>query len=98
MAGERPVLCLVDDAQWLDRASADALVFAARRLEAESLVLLFAVRDDPSRPFAAPGLPELRLAMLGPQDARALVVERLGARSRRNGRIQAAPKLEARCG
>ena len=61
---ERPVLCLVDDAQWLDQASADALVFAALRLEAESLALVFAARDNASHPFAAKGLPELKLAAL----------------------------------
>jgi DNA-binding CsgD family transcriptional regulator len=77
-ADERPLLCLVDDAQWLDRASADALLFAARRLEAEPLVLVFAVRDDDERPFVARGLPELRLSGLSPAASRSLVSERLG--------------------
>src|SRR3954454_25027765 len=43
-AQERPLLCVIDDAQWLDGASAQALAFAARRLQTESLVMLFAAR------------------------------------------------------
>jgi DNA-binding NarL/FixJ family response regulator len=78
VAEERPLLCVVDDAQWLDQASADSLVFAARRLDADQVVLLFAVRSGAARAFAAPGLPELRLALLGEEDARALIAGRLG--------------------
>jgi DNA-binding CsgD family transcriptional regulator len=78
LAEEQPVLCLIDDAQWLDEASADALVFAARRLVAEPLVLLFAARDGTERVFAAPGLPELRLKPLDPPEARTLVAARAG--------------------
>src|SRR3954470_10527558 len=55
-AEERPILCVVDDAQWLDRASAQTLAFVARRLRIESVVLLFAARE-PSDEFT--GLPEL---------------------------------------
>ena len=77
-AEEGPLLCVVDDAQWLDHASADALLFAGRRFQAERIALLIAVRDDAERPFPAPGLPELPIAPLEPHDARALVVERLG--------------------
>ncbi|NRQ32395.1 AAA family ATPase [Nonomuraea sp. NN258] len=78
LAEERPLLVLIDDAQWLDRSSAQALLFAARRLEAEGVVLIFAVRDDGrpldgDRSFAAPGVPELRLGGLTePQAARLL--------------------------
>ena len=79
LAEEQPVLCLVDDAQWLDEASADALVFAARRLVAEPLVLLFAARDGTERAFVAPGLPELRLTPLSPPEARTLLAARAGA-------------------
>jgi DNA-binding CsgD family transcriptional regulator len=76
VAEEQPLLCLVDNAQWLDGASADALTFAARRLEAEGIVLLFAARDDgPSAGFAAPGLPELRLGGLDADAAEAMLAE-----------------------
>ncbi|WP_242587341.1 LuxR family transcriptional regulator [Streptomyces sp. MST-110588] len=64
LAAGGPLLCLVDDAQWLDRASGDALLFAARRLGADPVVMIFAARDG----FEAPGLPELPL---GPLDAEA---------------------------
>ena len=73
-AEDVPLVCLVDDAQWLDRPSADALTFAARRLEAEGVALLFAARDGELRRFEAPGLGELRLTRLG-ADAGALLAE-----------------------
>ncbi|MFE4601024.1 ATP-binding protein [Kitasatospora indigofera] len=63
MASEKPLLCLLDDAQWLDGSSAEALLLAARRLQAEGVVLLLAARDDEGA-FPAAGLPELRLAGL----------------------------------
>ncbi|MGW1738238.1 AAA family ATPase [Nocardia sp. NPDC001965] len=75
-ARERPLLCIVDDAQWLDRASVQALTFTARRLVAESVALVFAVRA-PDELDAAPaepvGLPELPLRGLPDADARALL-------------------------
>ncbi|MEV0675189.1 AAA family ATPase [Actinosynnema sp. NPDC050436] len=73
LADDGPVLCLVDDAQWLDRATADALLFATRRLAAERVAVLFAARDTG---FAAPDLPELRPARLGAADAARLLAER----------------------
>jgi hypothetical protein len=72
-AEDRAVLCLVDEAQWLDRSSAEALAFAARRLEAEGVVLVFAARDGDLRDFPADGLPELRLEGLEVEDAAALL-------------------------
>ncbi|MFI9552611.1 helix-turn-helix transcriptional regulator [Nonomuraea endophytica] len=75
LAADVPLLCLVDDAQWLDRPSAEALLFAARRLGAESTAMIFAARDG--RPaFIAPGLPSLTLTGLAPEAAAALVDER----------------------
>jgi DNA-binding CsgD family transcriptional regulator len=73
LAGDAALLCLVDDAHWLDRASADALQFAARRLGSEGVVLLASAREDG---FEAPGLPELTLGRLGPEASRALLAER----------------------
>ncbi|MGW2659357.1 helix-turn-helix transcriptional regulator [Nocardia tengchongensis] len=68
------LLVVVDDAQWLDRASRDALLFAARRLRAEGVVMLFGVRDGEGA-FEATGLPEQRLTGLSPEAAAALLDE-----------------------
>ena len=72
VAEERPLVCLVDDAQWLDRASAQALAFVARRLLAESVALVFSVRE-PSEDQDLSGLPELAVTGLSDADARALL-------------------------
>ena len=69
-AEERPLLCVVDDAQWLDRASARSLAFVARRLLAEKIALVLAAREV--APTLA-GLPELQVEPLGHRDARALL-------------------------
>jgi DNA-binding CsgD family transcriptional regulator len=69
-AEERPLVCIVDDAQWLDRASAQALAFVARRLQAESVVLVFAARELSGE---LAGLPELVVEGLPEEDARALL-------------------------
>jgi DNA-binding CsgD family transcriptional regulator len=72
-AASSPVLCLVDDAQWIDDASAATLAFVARRLEAEPIAMLFAARDD----TGLVALPQLRVEGLDDAAARALV-ERAG--------------------
>jgi hypothetical protein len=69
-AGDRPLLCVVDDAQWLDRASAQVLGFVARRLLADPVGLLFAARD-PGEQLG--GLPDLEVRGLRDADARGLL-------------------------
>ncbi len=75
-----PLLCTIDDLQWVDGPSAQALLFAARRLGAEGVVMLFAVRDDPASWFEAPGLAQLTLAPLPEAAARRVVASGRGAR------------------
>jgi predicted ATPase len=77
MSQERPLLCVVDDAQWLDRASARALGFVARRLLAEQVALVFAARELGE---ALAGFPELHVGPLGHRDAHALLESALPAR------------------
>jgi DNA-binding CsgD family transcriptional regulator len=95
VAEQQPLVCVVDDAQWLDQASARTLAFVARRLMAESVALVFAVRE-PSQEETFDGLPELILGGLNDEDARGVlgvaiagrvderVVERILAETRGN--------------
>jgi DNA-binding CsgD family transcriptional regulator len=76
-AEQQPVLCVVDDAQWLDDASGRALAFVARRLLAERIVLAFATREVGGA-FAR--FPQVRVDRLGRRDARALLDSVLAAR------------------
>lgn len=71
-AEERPLLCLIDDAQWLDRSSAQVLAFVSRRLQAESVILLFAERE-PGELDQLAGLPDLPLPGLPDDSARELL-------------------------
>jgi DNA-binding CsgD family transcriptional regulator len=80
VAGERPVLCLVDDAHWADAPSAEALAFVARRLEAEPVGLLVAVREGEGREVDTAGMRELRLGGLQPAAAAALLEAQWSAR------------------
>jgi DNA-binding CsgD family transcriptional regulator len=75
-AERAPCLVLIDDAQWLDASSADALVFAFRRLLADRIAALLAVRAGEVSAFDAAGLPELALDGLEPDAARVLLQRR----------------------
>ncbi|MEU8899404.1 AAA family ATPase [Nocardia sp. NPDC048505] len=81
VAREVPVLCVVDDVQWMDRESLDALGFAARRLHAEAVLVLFAARPDPDVDVHLGGVPVVELAELDRADAIALLTTRLGVTS-----------------
>ena len=72
VAEREPLVCVVDDAQWLDQASARTLAFVARRLMAESVAMVFAVRD-PADEQTFVGLPELILGGLNHEDARGVL-------------------------
>jgi DNA-binding CsgD family transcriptional regulator len=86
-AEDGPVLCIVDDAQWLDVPSADSLVFTARRLGAEGIVVLFAAREGEVRRFEAPGLDELAVGELD-RDSAVVLLDR--------GAGEAAPSVRER--
>jgi DNA-binding CsgD family transcriptional regulator len=72
VAAERPLICLVDDAQWLDQASVQAMAFAARRLLADPVAMVFAVRE-PSDEQELDGLPDMMVEGIGDGDARLLL-------------------------
>ncbi|MFC7647304.1 AAA family ATPase [Streptosporangium lutulentum] len=81
VASVRPLMCLVDDAQWLDRESLEVLAFVGRRLHADGVGLLLTVRDEPTGTSALGGLPTFHVAGLAEPDARRLltaVAGRLG--------------------
>ena len=72
LAEDKPLVCLIDDAQWLDRVSAQALAFVARRLLAERIAMIIAIRE-PSDETEFAGLPELEVGGLGALDAGSLL-------------------------
>jgi hypothetical protein len=73
LASRQPLLVAVDDGQWLDQASAEVLAFVARRVQADSIALLFAVREPAGRRLPLDGLSELHLTGLSERAARALL-------------------------
>lgn len=77
-AEEQPVLVCVDDAQWLDEASAAALLFVARRLQAERVALLFTVRDGEASTLDMSDLPTMVLTGLAAEDAATLLAQATG--------------------
>src|SRR5271165_6738474 len=79
-AEERPLLCIVDDVQWLDQATAQVLGFVGRRLLAEPVGLVFAARTTAASEDPLAGLPDLRLSGLDEQSARALLASVTTAR------------------
>jgi DNA-binding transcriptional LysR family regulator/DNA-binding CsgD family transcriptional regulator len=72
-AAERPLLCVVDDVQWLDQESAAVLAFVARRLSVDAIAMLFAVQEPSERHVRLQGLPQLRVRGLPATDARQLL-------------------------
>ena len=78
-SADRPTLCIVDDAQWVDSASMQALAFVARRILADPLAMIFAARPDGANPELA-GQPELELRGLDDHDARTLLEAMLPGR------------------
>ena len=92
-AEERPLLCLIDDAQWLDRSSAQVLTFVARRLQAESVVLVFAERE-PGELDQLAGLPDLPLKGLPDEYARELLASAISGPL--DGRVRDRILAEAR--
>ena len=78
-AEEHPLLCLIEDVQWLDGPSAEAFTFAARRLDAEPVGFVFAIRDGVGPAIDTAGFRELRLGGLGREEAGALLADRAGA-------------------
>jgi DNA-binding CsgD family transcriptional regulator len=87
LAADSGFVCLVDNAQWLDQPSADALLFIARRLQAEGIALLFAAREGEAHRFSSIGLPECHVGGLSEADVQELQIAQLAARGASNPEI-----------
>jgi hypothetical protein len=79
-AATRPVLCLIDDAQWLNQVSIEVLGFVARRLYADRVGMVFAAREGEGRAVVLAGLPELTVGGLGEDAAQELLATSAGGR------------------
>jgi DNA-binding CsgD family transcriptional regulator len=77
LSRSRPLICLIDDAHWLDPESAQVLAFVARRLQNERILMLFAARDQPEASVFS-GIPELAVHALGPDEAVELLLSAAG--------------------
>lgn len=77
-AERRPVLAVIDDAQWLDAASRDAVLFAIRRLHADRVAVLVGVRQNESVEFRPPGIPELAVGGISSEASRQLINQSAG--------------------
>jgi DNA-binding CsgD family transcriptional regulator len=77
MSTSRPLICVIDDAHWLDPESAQVLAFVARRLQNERILMLFAARDQPEASVFS-GIPELAVPALGLDDAVELLLSAAG--------------------
>lgn len=78
VAGDQPLLCLLDDAQWADRPTLEVVAFVARRLEADPIAFLAAVRGEEDQALGAAGIKQFRLTGLEPDAAAALLDEKCG--------------------
>jgi DNA-binding CsgD family transcriptional regulator len=78
VATEGPILCVVDDAQWADRPSMEAIAFLARRLESDPIALMAATLADEAQELHATGMEQLTLSGLAPDAAAALLSEQWG--------------------
>ncbi|MEJ3656832.1 AAA family ATPase [Actinomycetes bacterium KLBMP 9759] len=78
LAAEQPVVCLVDDAQWLDRPSLDVLMFVVRRIALEPIAVVLAARPDATQVIDLAGAVDIRLGGLDRLSARELLLERTG--------------------
>jgi DNA-binding CsgD family transcriptional regulator len=94
VASQRPLLVVVDDAQWLDNVSAEVLAFVARRVFADRIAVVFAVREPAGKRLPLDGLTELHLTGLPDEDARALLTS--AAESRLDSGIAARLIAETR--
>ena len=94
LAEEQPLLCVVDDSDCLDQASGQTLAFVARRLEAEPIVLLFAVGESERKYLPLEGLPELRLSGISDAAARELLSRGVRGRLDRHVRDRLVAEMD----